>query len=151
MIRIPQPRDDSDESDWTEPRLAGDTVEAAIATDPAGNLDSIRSGSPFAPGTNRPMQSATDRGSLQMATIDKSFADDGPLRYTAGGALIASALMLSFATAASLWFPTGGIAITALGISLAILGIQSQRTWESLTLLGIHSALLAFCVNQWRG
>ncbi len=68
------------------------------------------------------------------------------MQYTAVGSLIACVVVLGFAIPAARWFPAGGVAITVLGLGLAIFGIQSGRVKESLVLVAAQLVLFLYCI-----
>jgi len=104
-----------------------------------GNGESvIRVGSPFAlDPTVRPVTRTHER-----------FDDLGSARYTASGAVVASIMVLGFASAAALWFPPGGALIAALGCVLAIIGLNSSYRFASAILLAGHLCLFVISYGR---
>lgn len=102
--------------------------------------DSIRDGSPFAaepPRTSRSIFPAAD-----------SQWDIGPVRYTAGGAVLAAIVVLAFGAIAAWWFPSGGALIATLGMSLALFGCLSPYRIVAGGLLFTHLALFMLCYSR---
>ena len=81
-----------------------------------------------------------------MQTTHGAFAEQGPMQYTAVGSLISCLVVLGFAIPAAVWFPAGGVAISVLGLGLAIFAIQSGRVKESLVLVAAHLVLFLYCI-----
>ncbi len=115
----------------------------------------IRSGSPFAtadsPETAEGSPFAAAGSPTAAVAIEppiEALMDVGPLRYTAMGAVAASAMVLLFAATASWWFPTGGTMIAALGSVLSILGLYSPYRFTASVLLGLHLCLFLFSYTQ---
>ena len=88
----------------------------------------IRIGSPF----------AVDPAGIIPAKPVEVFYDVGPLRYTAMGSVAAATMVVGFALAALLWFPTGGALIAGLGCLLSIFGLYSSYRKTALLLLFAH-------------
>ena len=93
----------------------------------------IRYGSPFAVD---PVLDPT-----RVTAPAEVFIDAGPLKYTAMGAVAASAMVILFASAAAYWFPGGGTLIAVLGCVLAILGLFSYYRFRAFACLVAHLAL----------
>lgn len=93
----------------------------------------IRHGSPFAvdPAWDAPLEPREP----------ELFLDVGPLKYTAMGAVAASAMVVLFASAAAYWFPGGGTLIAGLGSVLAIFGLYSHYRLRALLCLIAHLVL----------
>lgn len=89
----------------------------------------IRSGSPFAPGSDSATPPASGSGGLSGST--------------ASGALLASTLVLFFAATSAWLFPLGGCLVSPLGVVLALLGLRSGRRRIAGTLAIFHAALFA--------
>ena len=102
---------------------------------------SIREGSPFAEGSVLDVS-----GAPVLQTTHGAFAEQGPMQYTAVGSLISCLVVLAFAIPAAFWFPAGGVAITILGLGLAIFGIQSGRVKESIVLVAAQLVLFLYCI-----
>jgi hypothetical protein len=135
VIRIPQQRNDSKSAQALGPAVPSKGISIA-PIEPVPEPP-IRQGSPFAEGSVFSPAIAVDRLSIAKA---------GPIEYTAGGALIASAIV-AVSTASTLqWFPTGAIVTSALGMLLATLGTLSGRQYVAISLLAIQAILfyLAF-------
>lgn len=90
-----------------------------------------RRGSPFA---SEPISLPRD-GPVEVLVAG------GPVRYTAMGAVAASAMVLGFAAAAAWWFPGGGTMIAALGCGLSLFGLYSHYRATAAGLLLLHLAL----------
>ena len=105
--------------------------------------DSVRVGSPFAPGSITGAAQASDKHFSTVA-IESSSAEvitDGVLKYTAQGSATASLLVIFFAVVSVWWFPAGGVVVAALGSALAVGGMFSQYRLPSAGLLLIHLGL----------
>lgn len=89
--------------------------------------------------------------SPQPSAAGHSLADYGPLRYTAVGALLSSLIVLAFAIPAIVWFPMGGLVLSALGVGLSLFGIQSGRVRDAMCLLVVHLGLFLYCVQASQG
>lgn len=103
----------------------------------------VRVGSPFAVD---PPELAFQYASFP--TDRGGFDDAGPLRYTAMGAVAASAMVVAFAAASVAWFPAGGVMIALLGCALAIFGLFSSYRLAAMGLLVVHLGL--FVANYWQ-
>ncbi len=99
---------------------------------------SIRVGSPFAVD---PFEPDTTR-QIEI------FYDVGPLKYTAMGAVFASAMVVGFAAAAAYFFPIGGTMIAALGCVLSIFGMYSSYRLTAAGLLAIHLCLFVLSYGR---
>jgi len=95
----------------------------------------IRVGSPFA---------VDPVPSLPESKPAEAFYDVGPIRYTAMGAVAASAMVLVFGAAAAWWFPTGGVLIAALGCALSLFGMSSAYRITSIGLLATHLGMFVY-------
>ncbi len=96
----------------------------------------VRVGSPF----------AVDPPELSLSyasfPIDRGgFDDAGPMRYTAMGAVGASAMVVGFAAVSLMWFPVGGVLIALLGSALAVFGLFSSYRYSAMGLLAVHLGL----------
>ena len=107
-----------------------------------GDMDStkqpelaIRVGSPFA---------VDPLPSLPESKPAEAFYDVGPIRYTAMGAVAASAMVLVFGIAAAWWFPAGGVLIAALGCALSLFGTASAYRITSIGLLAAHLGMFLY-------
>ncbi|TWU42470.1 hypothetical protein [Novipirellula artificiosorum] len=112
-----------------------------MTNDTAETSEPIRRGSPFA--TDPPMMA-----SAAVINPEDVYFQATPLRYTAMGAVAASAMVLFFAAAAAWWFPTGGAMIAGLGCMLSIAGLYSHRRKTAAALLAIHLMLFMLCFSQ---
>ena len=102
------------------------------------NEAAIRVGSPF----------AVDPFAHDANRHIENFYDVGPLRYTAMGAVYASAMVVGFATAAAYFFPAGGAMIAALGCFLSIFGMYSSYRLTAAGLLTLHLCLFVFSFGR---
>jgi hypothetical protein len=139
LIRIPQPNHDRDEPLFLFKGESTQPADSPLSV--VSDSQPIRQGSPFAEGS-------ANRGEALSGAlaIPSSSVDQGPMQYTAVGALISCLVVLGFAIPSAIWFPAGGIVITALGLGLALFGIQSGRVKESLVLVATNLALFLYCV-----
>jgi hypothetical protein len=98
---------------------------------------SVRTGSPFA---SEPLVADVPHRVEEVI--------DGPLRYTASGAVAAAAMVLAFAAAAAWWFPAGGTMIAALGCVLSIFGLYSTQRIAAIGILSLHLGLFVLCYGR---
>ena len=103
----------------------------------------IRTGSPFA--SDPEMTPSQD--AAQTRKLEK-FYDVGPLRYTAMGAVAASAMVIVFASIACWWFPGGGALIAGLGCALAAFGMFSHMRTPAIGCLVVHMALFVVSYSR---
>ncbi len=99
----------------------------------------IRVGSPFAA---EPQQA--ERNSKPIEAV----YDVGPIRYTAMGAVAASAMVLAFGAVAAWWFPSGGVMIAALGCGLSLFGMASVYRYTSIVLLVLQLGLFLLSYSR---
>lgn len=112
----------------------------SVDTEAGGQSElAIRVGSPFA---TDPLPSFQDSKPIE------AFYDVGPIRYTAMGAVAASAMVLVFGAAAAWWFPGGGVLIAALGCGLSLFGAASAYRFTSLVLLAAHLGMFLYSYSQ---
>ena len=117
--------------------------------DPAENLiekteqsdATIRTGSPFSPGSEQPLNHAAASSSPLSA---QQVHDVGVMKYTAMGAVAASILVAGFAAIAMFWFPVGGILIAALGCFLSLFGLMSHFQRTAALMLVVHLCFFVF-------
>ena len=95
----------------------------------------IRVGSPFAVDPLPPL--------LDSKPIE-AFYDVGAIRYTAMGAVAASAMVLAFGAAAAWWFPSGGVLIAALGCALSLFGMASAYRFTAVGLLAANLGMFLY-------
>ena len=119
--------------------------ESEVAVEPiaarlveSDSAPSIRVGSPF----------AVDPAVITSTGPTESIYDVGPVRYTAMGAVVASAMVLGFACAGAWWFPAGGTLVAALGCLLSIFGLYSTYRFSSAGLLVVHLCIFALCYGR---
>jgi hypothetical protein len=125
--------EDVSESRESKPFDGNDLIASTmVVADPA---KPIRIGSPFAVDPVLPKQ---------PKKVEVLY-DVGPLRYTAMGAVSASAMVVGFGLVAAFWFPSGGALIAALGCVLSIFGMYSNFRYVAAGLLVAHLGL--FVVN----
>ncbi|MCC9640738.1 hypothetical protein LOC71_00510 [Rhodopirellula sp. JC740] len=103
----------------------------------ASDTAAVRHGSPFAPGSVRPM--APEVAVIVPAEV--WVPESGVLV----SAVLASAVILLFSLACWRLFPGGGILVTSLGGTLAIMGMFSKRTLSATVCLLAHAGLFAAC------
>ncbi len=108
--------------------------------DKATEIDGIRYGSPFAVD---PVIAAP----LPPSKPEVIF-DVGPMKYTAMGAVAASAMVLIFAGFAAWWFPGGGTLIAGLGCMLAIFGMFSHYRLRAFGCLALHLMLFMLSYSR---
>ena len=118
--------------------------------------ETVFAGSPFAPGSvvedvssgsivSQPNQS----GHPELASVlDASVLEDGAMRYTAMGAVTASAMVVFFAAASLWWFPSGGTLIATLGCGLSVFGLFSGHRIVAASLLVVHAGLFIACYSR---
>lgn len=119
-----------------------EAASAAENTVKTGSTDSatVRVGSPFR-GDPKPAEF------VPQAAINEAVIGS-PARYTALGAVAASALVLLFAASGALWYPSGGVLVAALGCTLAVGGLFSARKKTSLGLLTMHLGLFLAAASR---
>ena len=117
-------------------------IDARLADE--GGDSGVRVGSPFAAET----VITPVIGPRKEFGGSERFDHIGPFRYTALGAVAASALVVGFATAASFWFPAGGAVVAALGCVLAIVGLSSSYRFASSALLAVHLCLFVVSYSR---
>ena len=112
--------------------------------------EDIRVGSPFAesPETLGVDQSPSAESSEAKTSDLDTLAEDvyfvaSPFRYTAMGAVAASAMVVVFGLSALIWFPVGATMIAGLGCLLSILGLYSHRRMLAGILLVTHLSIFA--------
>lgn len=126
------------DSETPDSETSGAESSGAETTGSEASVESpIRVGSPFA--VDPPMPLAVPP--LATAGPIEPLADLGPMRYTAMGSVMASAMVVGFAVAALGWFPAGGTVIAALGCVLAIFGFYSSYRIAAAVLLAVHAGL----------
>jgi hypothetical protein len=106
-----------------------------------------RKGSPFAPGTAKPMgQAAIGRASLgRRLTLDQESIGEGVWRETAASAAFASLMLIAFALGGWFYFPGGGVAIATLGLAMSLFGLSSRHTKLAGVGLVAHCVALVAC------
>lgn len=115
--------------------------------------DTIRRGSPFAQSSN-PVD--MDSGSVASANPQTPLAIDtvslgdtlDPEWGVLKAAIWASAWVAIFAVACYQMFPGGGVLVSALGCSLAIVGLFSSRPLPASVLLVAHAGLFFACYQR---
>jgi hypothetical protein len=70
---------------------------------------------------------------------------DGVWGQTALSAAYASAVLLAFAIMCWFAFPGGGVAVTALGALVALMGLSSRRPTLASAMLVLHGVLFFAC------
>lgn len=128
----------SDPTPLAGPAPGGDAVdEPAVVAELVAPAVSgqVRIGSPF----------AVDPFEFDPSRAIEAFYDVGPLKYTAMGAVAASALVLCFGLVAAYVFPAGGTMIAALGCVLSIFGMYSSYRLTAAALLAVHLGLFVVC------
>jgi hypothetical protein len=134
--------------------LAGATVaDVWDATAVAG----VRKGSPFAPGTAKPMGhvatgrwmtggAATGRTMLGRRLVsDQESIGEGVWRETAASAAFASLMLIAFGVGGWFYFPAGGVAIATLGLAMSLLALSSRHTKLAGISLIAHTIALVAC------
>lgn len=113
----------------------------------AAALAGARKGSPFAPGTAKPMgQAATGRASLgRRLAVDQESMGEGVWRETAASAAFASMMLIAFTVGGWFYFPAGGVAIATLGLAMSLLGMSSRHTKLASVSLVAHTVALVAC------
>jgi hypothetical protein len=114
------------------------------------NHPGYRIGSPFA---DQPSPSdgdnAAERGPAAVAGDAVVWAveplGEGVWRQTAASAAFSAAMLVGFATLCWLFFPVGGIAITALGFVVSMIGLSSRWTKLSTAAMILHGGLFMAC------
>ena len=106
----------------------------------------VRKGSPFAAGSAI-AQPGSGRWVNSQTVVAESIGQ-GVWQETATAALFASWLLIGFASAAWMWFPAGGMAITLLGMTMSLLGFSSNYKKLSTVGLVTHGVILTSCYFQ---
>lgn len=119
------------------PIIATLVTNQASETVDSSTDENIRVGSPF---KVDPITNFNDR---PVETVI-----DGPLRYTAMGAVTAAAMTVFFAAAACYWFPAGGTMVAALGCVLSMFGFYSNHRLAAAACLSAHLSLFMFCYGR---
>lgn len=105
----------------------------------------VREGSPFRPGTETQAATRPDFQTAQASDqpAGPSYADLGPMRYTAMGAASAAVVVLLFAGLGAWWFPAGGALVAVLGAVLSIIGLFARQKFRytALGTLTLHIGL----------
>ena len=91
---------------------------------------------------------ATDIGPLHTEPQGPNALGAGEGGTTASAALLSAIVLLGFATLACPFFPAGGVAVPALGVAMATLGLRSGRAKLAAIALGLHGLLLVACFLQ---
>lgn len=124
-------------------KVVGDGEPNEILAESVAKPKEIRTGSPFASDPElTPSQVAAQTRKLEK------FYDVGPLRYTAMGAVAASAMVIVFASIACWWFPGGGALIAGLGCALAAFGMFSHLRTPAIGCLVVHMALFVVSYSR---
>ncbi len=100
-------------------------------------------GSPFE-GQATAVASASVRAK-KAAELEPETLGYGVWTETATAAAYSAVILLTFAIACVLIFPAGGIAVTALGAVLSLLGLSSRRVRLSVVTLVLHGVLFFVC------
>lgn len=79
------------------------------------------------------------------AAMGPEVLGDGVWGQTALAAAYASLVLLAFAVVCWLTFPGGGVAVTALGVLVALLGLSSRRVTLATAMLMLHGVLFFAC------
>ena len=125
-----------------------DLAESASppASDDDGLSDDVRAGSPFRESDEEIFASAP----AFRFSGDGSLADYSPSRYTAWGACIAAATILVFAALCAWLFPAGGLVVSGIGVTLAIIGSFSPQPKTAVVSLLGHIGMFVACFLQIR-
>jgi hypothetical protein len=122
-------------------RLANDRIGSPAAVDPeASGLASIA-------GLATPVDAAppTDLGPRGSEPVGAGVEELRVAGTAREAALVSAIVLLVFATLAWHFFPTGGVAVAALGVAMSELGYSSRRPKLAIVTLGMHAGLLVAC------
>ena len=125
-----------------EPLAATATDTQAADVIPAVDAAPIN-GSPFE-GQAAAVASAS-MPAKKAAELEPETLGYGVWTETATAAAYSAVVLLTFAIACVLIFPAGGIAVTALGAVLSLLGLSSRRVRLSVATLVLHGVLFFVC------
>jgi hypothetical protein len=114
------------------------------------NHPGYRVGSPFAvqpspeAGDNLAANAPAAIGGEAIAWAAEPLGE-GVWRQTSASAAFSAAMLVGFAALCWLFFPVGGIAITALGFVVSMIGLSSRWTKLSTVSLVLHAVLFMAC------
>lgn len=124
--------------------------EPSSASPPPDEASDVRVGSPFA---DHPADAATAPARDPVAGDHPTDAAEalwhvGPIGYTALGAVFAAAIASVFAAVAAWYFPSGAIAVAALGCGLALFGLGSPRRIAAAVFVLVNLGLFLLSIAR---
>lgn len=121
------------------------TEDASDSDEITDTPTEYRKGSPFRGDPfDEPLEDLVEADASAVTKVPE-ILDVGVMRSTASGAAIASLIILVFAAASAWTFPSGGIAVSALGCLMAVVGMTSPMSKTSIGCLLLHVSLFAVC------